>query len=277
MANHIFDFKKKSMICIMVLVLVMVPRVAMAEPKITAEAAILIDGVTGEILYEKNAFQQRPPASLTKVMTGMLAIELGDLKKTVQVSEKAAHTGGSRLNLITGETIDLENLLYGALLKSGNDACVAIGEEIGRGDEMQFVALMNLKAKLLGCGQTNFMNTNGLPDPNHYSTAYDLSLMARAALQNPIFATIVQTQYHTVQWKNNRQVMIKNTNRLLQFYSGAIGVKTGTTNAAGQCLIAAAERGQRQLIVVVLKSSNRFLDSTILLDYGFSQVMAKAS
>lgn len=276
MVKYFLGVRKKKVIGILCFLLMTMPHLAMAGPKITAEAAILIDGKTGEILYEKNAFEPRPPASLTKVMTALLAVELGDLKATVSVSENAAHTGESRLNLMAGESIDLENLLYGALLKSGNDTCVAIGEYIG-GDEKKFVEMMNLKAKLLGCGQTNFVNTNGLPDPSHYSTAYDLSLMARAGLQNPTFKTIVQTQYYTVHWKNKRQVQIKNTNRLLQFYDGAIGVKTGTTNAAGQCLIAAAQRNDTQLIVVVLKSSNRFLDSTILLDYGFASVRQKAS
>ena len=121
------------------------------------------------------------------------------------------------------------------------------------------------------------MNTNGLPNDQHLSSAYDLSLIARAALQNPTFRTIVQTQYKQIQWKSGRKATIKNTNRMLASYPGTIGVKTGTTNAAGQCLIAAAQRNDQTLIAVVLKSQNRFLDCTNLLNYGFEQYIKKAS
>lgn len=245
---------------------------AAAAPALTAEAAILMDYQSGEILYCKNAYESRPPASLTKVMTTILAIEhQPDLSYTATVSPAAAATGESRLNLQTGEQITLENLLYGALLKSGNDACVAIAENVAP-DEEDFVWRMNLKAQLLGCVSTTFQNTNGLPDDQHKSCAYDLAVIARYALQNDTFSQIVQTRYATVHWVGQRQCQIKNTNRLLQFYPGAIGVKTGTTNAAGQCLIAAAKRGDHCLIAVVLKSQNRFLDAANLLDYGFKTI-----
>src|SRR5699024_8984721 len=153
----------------------------------------------------------------------------------------------------TGDELTLENLLYGALLRSGNDACVAIAENVGD-DAEQFVAMMNLKAKLLGCKDTHFTNTNGLPDEEHYSTCYDLALISRYALQNEMFAEIVSTKSYTMQWLDGRKKMINNTNRLLSSYEGAVGVKTGTTDAAGQCLIAAAERDGKCYIAVVLKS-----------------------
>ncbi len=245
---------------------------AMADPALTAEAAILMDYQSGEIIYSKNAYESRPPASLTKVMTTILAIEhQPDLSYVATVSPLAAATEESRINLRAGEQITLENLLYGALLKSGNDACVAIAENIAL-DEEDFIWRMNLKAQLLGCIGTSFENTNGLPNDHHQSCAYDLAVITRYALQNDTFSEIVQTPYKTIHWVGQRTVQIKNTNRLLQFYPGAIGVKTGTTNKAGQCLIAAAEREGHCLIAVVLKSQNRFLDATNLLDYGFKTI-----
>lgn len=173
---------------------------AAAAPALTAEAAILMDLQSGEILYCKNAYESRPPASLTKVMTTILAIEhQPDLSYTATVSPAAAATGESRLNLQAGEQITLENLLYGALLKSGNDACVAIAENVAP-DEEDFVWRMNLKAQLLGCVSTTFQNTNGLPDDQHKSCAYDLAVIARYALQNDTFSQIVQTRYATIHW-----------------------------------------------------------------------------
>lgn len=243
---------------------------AWAEPEISAEAAIVMDLYTGEIIYEKAAFEQRPPASLTKVMTAYLALKLGDLQEIADISPYAAATGESTLNLKAGEQINLENLLYGALLRSANDSCVAIAELVA-GEEERFVEMMNLQGKLLGCQNTQFCNTNGLPDPEHYSSAYDLALITRAALQEPVFRQIVAEKEKVVVWKGSRQQKVKNTNRLLTEYPGAIGVKTGTTNAAGQCLIGAARLEEKEVVVVILKSKNRFADAKKLLDYGLKQ------
>ena len=240
-----------------------------AVVEVTAEAAIVMDADSGEVICELDAYSHRPPASLTKVMTAILALEKGELDKTCLVSKEAATTGESHIGFLTGDELTLENLLYGALLRSGNDACVAIAENVGD-DAEQFVAMMNLKAKLLGCKDTHFTNTNGLPDEEHYSTCYDLALISRYALQNEMFAEIVSTKSYTMQWLDGRKKMINNTNRLLSSYEGAVGVKTGTTDAAGQCLIAAAERDGKCYIAVVLKSQDRFGDCTKLLDYAFS-------
>ena len=241
-------------------------------PEITAEAAVMIDLDTGEVLYGKNEFQERPVASLTKVMTGYLLVKQHKKEScfadVVTISKTAADTGESSLNLKEEDQLTVENLLYGALLKSANDACVALAEHVS-GSEHTFVENMNLQACLLGCANTHFENTNGLPGENHYSSAYDLALITRAAMQEVIFAKIVQTQQHTVTWQDGRQLVVHNTNRLLREYPGAIGVKTGTTNAAGQCLIAVAEKAGKSFVVVVLKSKNRFYDATVLLDYGF--------
>lgn len=245
------------------------PVYAETVPAVTAEAAVVMDMDTGQVLYGKAEHERRPPASLTKVMTGYLAAKQPNLQQTVTVSAEAAATGESSLNLKAGDQLAFADLLHGALMKSANDACVALAEQIA-GSEAAFVHNMNLQACLLGCANTNFCNTNGLPAENHYSSAYDLAVMTRAAMQNETFAQIVQQQKYMVRWLDGRQLLVHNTNRLLREYPGAIGVKTGTTNEAGQCLIAVAEKAGNRIIVVVLKSKNRFLDAVRLLDYGLS-------
>lgn len=262
---------KTIFLCILLFFLFPSALVAQPVPEITAEAAVILDFDTGTVLYGKQEQERRPPASLTKVMTGYLAAKQKELfSQYVTVSEQAAETGESSLNLKPEDVLTFEHLLYGALLKSANDACVAIAEYMA-GAEDVFVENMNLQACLLGCANTHFENTNGLPDENHYASAYDLAIMTRAAMQVPEFAQIVQTQEHMVQWQDGRKLLVHNTNRLLREYPGAIGVKTGTTNEAGQCLIAVAEKEGKRVIVVVLKSRNRFYDATVLLDYALEE------
>ena len=244
-----------------------VPGYAEEVPAITAEAAIVMDLDSGEVLYGKREQEQRPPASLTKVMTGYLVAKQADPMQITTVSKQAAATGESSLNLKEGDQIRLQELLYGALMKSANDACVALAEQVA-GREDVFVENMNLQALLLGCSNTHFCNTNGLPEEGHTSSAYDLAIMTRAAMQEPLFAAIVRQQQYKISWIDGRQIWVRNTNRLLREYPGAIGVKTGTTNEAGQCLIAVAEKEGKTIIAVVLKSKNRFLDAEMLLDYG---------
>lgn len=258
-----------QIICTCLLCAMATPAQADVVPAITAEAAVVMELDSGKVLYGKNEHQRRPPASLTKVMTGYLAVKQQNLQQVVTVSEQAAGTGESSLNLKVGDQLTFENLLYGALLKSANDACVALAEQMA-GSEAVFVHNMNLQACLLGCSNTNFCNSNGLPAENHYSSAYDLAVMTRAAMQQETFANIVQQQQYRVRWVDGRQLLVHNTNRLLREYPGAIGVKTGTTNEAGQCLIAVAQKEGKRIIVVVLKSKNRFYDAEALLDYGLS-------
>lgn len=238
---------------------------------ITADAAVLMDAVTGDILYDKNAHKKRPPASTTKILTAILGLELGRPDELVVVSEKAAAVGESTIHLDPGEKILLYELVTGAMVKSGNDACVAIGEQIA-GSEENFIRLMNKKAFLLGAKNTNFENTNGLPNKNHYSTAYDLALMARYGLQIPAFTSITrlkETEIHFIE--PNFFMNLRNTNKLLWNYPYTDGVKTGTTNAAGKCLVAAATKDGRQLIAVVLHAPNRFGDAQRLLEWGFGE------
>lgn len=237
---------------------------------LTADSAVLIDAATGQVLFEKQADKKRPPASTTKIMTTILALEYGNPDDIVTVSEKAGQTGQASIYLDPGEKISLGNLIEGALIKSGNDACVAISEHVA-GSEQMFIKLMNAKAKILGAYNTSFANTNGLPNSNHYSTAYDLALMARYGMKLPRFAEITRTKEAAIEFvKPNSALQVRNTNKLLWMYEFADGVKTGTTNAAGKCLVSSATKNSRQLIAVVLDSPGRFQDSINLLEYGFN-------
>jgi len=204
-------------------------------------------------------------------MTALLAIETANLKDRVTISRKAALVEGSSMYLRAGEIFTISDLLYGALMKSGNDACVAIAEHIG-GDTGKFADLMNMKALALGAVNTHFSNPHGLPDDDHYSCAYDLALITRYALNNHIFSEIVSTRVKEIERPmQDWDMKLHNTNKLLWRYLWADGVKTGTTNAAGQCLISSASKGNRQLIAVVLRSGNRWNESVKLFEYGFDK------
>ena len=232
-------------------------------PSITAQAAILIDNATGTVLYAKNPHQLRAPASTTKILTALLALERGGLDDIVTVSRRAAATTGSSAGLYTGQKIRMIDLLHGLLLRSGNDAAVAIAEHVA-GSEGEFVRLMNERARELGARNTRFRNPHGLDEPGHVSTAYDLALLGRLALLYPTFAEIVAKQEY-----NFGNDTWYNTNRLLWSYEGVEGIKTGTTSQAGYCLVATATQNGMQLISVVLGSSDRWSDTRKLLDYGF--------
>jgi D-alanyl-D-alanine carboxypeptidase (penicillin-binding protein 5/6) len=243
-----------------------------APPNIQAEAAILIDAKTGQILYEKNSRVRNAPASTTKVLTAILAIESGRLDDEVKVSARAANTAGSSMHLSTGQIISMRELVTGLLLRSGNDAAVAIAEHLA-GSVENFVALMNAKAQLLEASGSHFANPHGLTAAGHYSTAFDLAWIARYALTNPVFSTIVNTKETNIEWLDRKgkehDQSLRNTNKLLWLLEEADGVKTGTTNQAGPCLIASATRGNQKLIAVVLHDHSRWYDSMQLLKYGF--------
>ena len=254
-------------VILLVMMVIALSRSGLGAPKITADAAVVLDARTGSIIYGSSSYQRRPPASITKILTGIIALETGRLHDQVLVSPDAVYTEGSSIYLQPGEKITLEELIWGAMLESGNDACVAIAEYLA-GNEYEFSYLQNRKAKAIGAWDTQFVNPHGLPDPEHYSTAYDLGLMARYALRNRKFQQIVRT----CEKKPDQTGMARsyiNTNRLLWSYSGCDGVKTGTTREAGQCLVASASRRGRQLVAVVLHSDNRWDDAARLLDYGF--------
>lgn len=239
---------------------------ASGGPQVSAKAALLMEATTGKVLYEKNAQEKLPMASTTKVMTALLAVELGNLDEMVTTDASAYGVEGSSIYLRLEETISLRDLLYGLMLSSGNDAAVAIAVHIGRGVE-QFAAMMNQRAKQLGAVNTNFVTPNGLPNDEHYTTAYDLALIASAAMQNEAFREIVSTQYYRAETGAVPRTF-KNKNKILWNYEGGNGVKTGYTKAAGRCLVFAAERDGMQLVGVVLACPNMFEDAAALLDYG---------
>jgi len=241
-------------------------------PSLSADAAVLMDVETGDVLFDKQAYKRRPPASTTKIMTSILGLELGRPDELVVISPKAAAVGEATLGLDQGEKLTLYELITGALVKSGNDACVAIAEQIA-GSEEAFVRLMNEKAVTLGAHNTHFANTNGLPNKAHYSCAYDLALMARYGLQRlPAFSSIVSQKETVIRFlEPDMRMNLRNTNRLLWSYPYADGVKTGTTDAAGKCLVASATRDGRKLVAVVLSAPNRFQDAQRLLEWGFAR------
>ncbi|MBX6377367.1 MAG: D-alanyl-D-alanine carboxypeptidase, partial [Clostridia bacterium] len=243
-----------------------------APPRLTAAAAVLVDAETGQVLYGRNAHQRRDPASTTKIMTAVLALEAGDEASLVEVSAAAAATPGSTLYLKAGERYRLGELVRGMMLASGNDAAVAIAEHVA-GDLDSFVALMNAKARSIGLRHTSYRNPHGLTAAGHVTTAYDLALLTRYALRVPGFAALVGLQEGEVQGADRFgrpfSRRFANTNQLLFSYQWADGVKTGTTAAAGNCLVASATRGGRQLIAVVLHSADRWSDAARLLSYGF--------
>ncbi|QDR82392.1 D-alanyl-D-alanine carboxypeptidase family protein [Sporomusa termitida] len=241
-------------------------------PQVEAEAAVVMRAGDKRVLYAKNLDNVMYPASTTKIMTLITALEQGDPDSVVVVSPAAAGCEGSSLELRAGDRLTLRAALYGLMLVSGNDAAEAVAENVA-GSVPAFVRLMNDKADQLGTVRTQFSNPHGLPDPNHFTTAYDLALMTAYGLQNPVFASIVSTREYDVHFvSRSGRTHARNTNKLLGTYTGANGVKTGFTNAAGECLVAAAKRNGVQLIAVVLNSDKRWEDATRLLNYGFQQL-----
>ncbi|MBP2649827.1 MAG: Serine-type D-Ala-D-Ala carboxypeptidase [Firmicutes bacterium] len=241
-------------------------------PVLTAKSAIVIEATTGRVLYAHNAEEMRYPASTTKMMTLIVALENGNLNDLVTASVKASETEGSSLELAPGEQLKLVDMLYGMMLVSGNDATVAVAEHIG-GSVENFAKMMTDKAHAIGAVNTNFTNTSGLPDPKHYTTAADLAKIAAYGYKNPMFARIVGTEHVILPWAgkpNNRDLY--NENRMLWLYKGGNGVKTGYTDAAGRCLVSGAKQNDIQLVAVVLDSDTMWDDSIKLLDYGFSQL-----
>lgn len=256
--------------------------IAMANDKVnvdvSSKSAVLMDAASGKVLYEKNCHEKLPPASVTKIMTLLLiceAIESGKIKESddVQISEVASSMGGSQIFLEPGEIQKVDTLVKAIAVASANDACVAMAEYVG-GSVEEFVDLMNKRAKELGMNDTNFVNTNGLPVDNHYTSAYDIALMSKELLRHKKISKYLTTWMdEVVVGKKQAKIGISNTNKLIKHYSGATGVKTGFTQQAKYCLSASALRNNTHLIAVTLcaeTSPIRFKDATTLLNYGFS-------
>lgn len=241
------------------------------KPNISAEAAVLMDQESQRVLYHKNMEQRRPIASTTKIMTAILAIEEGDLQSKVEVSEKAAGTGGSSVWLEADEEKNLEELIYGLMLRSGNDAAVAIAEHLG-GSVEEFARMMTHKAREIGATETLFKNPHGLHHEEHYSTAYDLGLITSYAMNNQDFSRISSAPWAKISWPGQEwERVLRNQNQLLDSYQGADGVKTGWTTPAGRCFVGSATRDDWQLVAVVLNAPDMWEDAMRLLDYGFDE------
>jgi serine-type D-Ala-D-Ala carboxypeptidase (penicillin-binding protein 5/6) len=243
-----------------------------------AKSAILIERDTGTVLYEKNAHEKLPPASMTKIMTMLLimeAIDKGELsyKEKVRASEYAASMGGSQIFLEPGEEMTVDELLRGIAIGSGNDASVAMAERIA-GSEEAFVEMMNKKAKELGLKNTSFQNATGLPAEGHYSSAYDMAMMARELLKYEDITKYTGMYEDYLRENTDKKFWLVNTNRLVKFYPGVDGLKTGFTSEAKYCLTATAKKNGMRVIAVVFGAStpkDRNAQITKMLDYAFSQ------
>ncbi len=233
-----------------------------------ARGAVVLEAVSGTVLYEKNGDLPLPEASTTKIMTALLVLERADLEAEITISPAAAAVEGSRLGLTAGEKLSVSDLLYILMLKSGNDAAHALAEGVG-GSVARFVQMMNQKAMELGLKNTLFQNPHGLPDENHYTTAYDLATLTAVALQNPEFCNIVSAEKRKLTYKNK---VIANSNKLLGTCEGVFGVKTGFTKKAGRCLVTAAERKGVTLICVTLNDGNDWADHAALYEACFARV-----
>lgn len=241
-------------------------------PNINSRKAVVIDRNSKEILYGKKENEKVKMASTTKIMTALVVIQNTNLNNTVEVSKKAAETGGSRLKIKKGDKISVKDLLYGLMLRSGNDAAVALAEYVG-GSVERFANLMNEKSKELQLNNTHFVTPHGLDDDEHYTTAFELALITDYALENEIFAKIVKTKTANIT-VNGKTRTINNTNELLGNLNGVYGVKTGFTNGAGRCLVTAIKRENMDIICVVLGADakkNRTKDSIKLIENVFEK------
>lgn len=254
------------------LAVLLLPAAALAqEVSTSAKACIIVDAASGRTLLEHNAAAPLPMASTTKVMTALLALELGDLSAPVTCGRNAFGVPGTSIYLSLGETLTLEQMLYGLMLASGNDAAVAIAEHLG-GSVEDFCRLMTQRAAELGCTDTVFLTPHGLPCEGHHTTARDLALIAREAMTHKTFRSIVSTQRATIPWADHDyDRVLNNKNKLLSTYEGATGIKTGYTKAAGRCLVFGADRDGMEIIGVVLNCADWFTEAARLMDMAFDQ------
>ena len=254
------------------LTLAPVKALALAE---SAEYACVMDAITGELIFEKNAYEQHSMASTTKIMTALVALEKSSPEDVVAISTNADLQEGSSAYLTAGSSVYMKDLLYGLMLNSGNDAAVAVAEHISGGVE-PFAALMTERAHEIGAADTSFVNPSGLDADGHYTTARDLALITREALKNPNFCEIVSSRTAQAKTVNSGTTLyFSNHNKLLALYEGCIGVKTGYTKNTGRCLVSAAERGGMTFIAVTLDDPNDWKDHSEMLDYAFAECYPK--
>lgn len=265
---------KKPFICLLIAscMLLVFKHAAFAEPPsvhVSADHAILMEQQSGRVLFGKKAHQRTRIASITKIMTAILAIESGKMDQKVTISKKAAYTEGSSLYLKEGEKIRLQDLIFGLMLRSGNDAAIAIAQYIG-GSVDGFTHLMNEKAALIGMTDTKFANPHGLDDHKKiYSSAYDMAILTQYAMKNDMFRTIFGTKVHRVEGKGKRSYVWQNKNKLLERYPYSTGGKTGYTSVAKRTLVSTAKKDDLQLIAVTLNDPDDWQDHVSLFDWGF--------
>lgn len=239
--------------------------------QIKASAAILVDATTGQVLFEKNADVQRPPASTTKIMTAILLLENLAPDELITAGLNAKETGGSSLNLAEGERITARDMLYALMLRSANDGCVAVAERIA-GSEERFAEMMNEKARAIGATHTHFVNCNGLNCDGHLTTARDLALMARYAQRYPEFNAATRSRYYQIRRSSgSKDILLKNHAKFLWHFPGADGIKTGWTVPAGRCFVGGATWNGWRLISVVLNSPDLVGETAALMKYGFQK------
>lgn len=271
--------RNKVVSIILVLIMISIPITSFGEIELTSKSALLMDYNTGKVIFALNENEKLPPASVTKIMTILLAMEAIEkgritFDNEVVISEYAASMGGTQVYLEPGETQRVEDLIRAVIIRSANDASVALGEGISGSNE-SFVKLMNDRAKELGMVNTHFANASGLPMDDHYTSAYDIALMSRELLKYESISKYLTSYMEDLivgRKKDDTQTMV-NTNKLIRDYDGTTGIKTGHINAAGYCMSASAKRGDLQLIAVVLggkSSAIRFTEAKKLLDYGFA-------
>lgn len=237
---------------------------------LSASSAILYEPQTKSVLFEKNAEDRRAIASTTKIMTAVVTIENVDLSDIVEIPKECTGIEGTSIYLKAGEQISVLDLLYGMLLQSGNDAANALANYVSSQKGIEFIALMNEKADVLGMKNTEFKNPSGLPDEGHFSTAYDMAILTAYAMKLPEFYEIVGTESYSA---GTRKFI--NHNKLLRLYSGVNGVKTGYTKSAGRCLVSNAEKNGMSLVAVTLAAPDDWEDHKKMFDYGFSNFQVK--
>ena len=261
----------KKVIILLCLIVMLLNIVCINSLALSAQSTVVIDANSGRILYSHNAQNKMGMASTTKIMTAITALENADINSVATVSPNAYGVEGSSMYLVLGEQLSLENLLWGLMLVSGNDAATAVAEHVS-GSVEKFAVLMNTTAQKIGAVNSNFTNPHGLSDENHYTTAHDLAKITAYALKNPKFREIVSTRTKSIPWKNhdyNRHLV--NHNKFLTMYDGCIGVKTGFTKATGRCLVTAVEKDGMCLVCVTLNAPDDWNDHKTLYDSAFAE------
>jgi D-alanyl-D-alanine carboxypeptidase len=261
--------QKLSKIIILIIAILFISNNTYADtlPYIGAESYIAIDADSGRIISSKNADKKMPMASTTKIMTSILAIEnTKNLNSIIEIPESCTNIEGSSLYLKPKQKVSKIDLLYGTMLRSGNDAALAVANFAGKNNIENFIEMMNNKAKDIGAYNTNFTNPNGLHNDNHYTTAYDLALIGKYAMQNDVFREISSAKLYKA---NSLNTTIYNKNKVVHQYSGGTGIKIGYTKTAGRCLVASAKNQNTEIIVVLLNDNNWFNDSYKIFDWAF--------